>query len=56
MEIDVFDYVIVAILFQTNFDEKLHSMTFLFKRISSTKCNYEIYNKKFLTIVKFFDK
>ena len=28
----------------------------MFKKIFLTKCNYEIYNKKLLTIVKIFKK
>ena len=46
IEIDVFDYVVVAILFQMNFDKKLHSIAFFFKRMSFAECNYEIIDEK----------
>ena len=56
IEIDVSNYVIVAIFFQRETDDELYFVIFMFKKISSTKCNYEIYDKKLLTIVKIFEK
>ena len=56
IEIDVSNYVVIVILSQMNFDEKLHSIVFMFKRMILTKCNYEIYDKKLLTIIKVFEK
>ena len=53
---NVFDYVIVTVLFQKNENDVLHSMIYMFKQISLAKCNYEIYDKKLLIIVKVFEK
>ena len=38
------------------FDEKdhWHSIIYFLKKMISTKCNYEIYDKKLLTIIKIF--
>ena len=52
IEIDSFDYVNEKILFQYNDKNILHSVTFYNKNIISTKCNYEIYDKKLLIIIK----
>ena len=56
IEIDVSDYVVVAILSQIESDEKLHSVVYFFKRMSFVECNYEIYDKKLLIIVRIFEK
>ena len=50
------DYVSVEILFQMKNDEFLHSVAFFSKNLLSAKCNYEIYNKKLLAIVKYFEQ
>ena len=56
IEIDAFDFVVATILSQIKSDDKLHSITYMFKKMFSTKCNYEIYDKKLLAIVKAFEK
>ena len=56
IESDVFDYVATIVLSQIKFDDKLHFIAFMFKRIFSTKCNYEIYDKKLLIKIKAFEK
>ena len=56
IENDVFDYVATIVLSQIKFDDKLHFIAFMFKRMFSTKCNYEIYDKKLLIIIKTFEK
>ena len=43
-------------LSQIKQNKKLHFVTYIFKEIFFAKCNYEIYNKKFLTIIKTFEK
>ena len=39
-------------LFQYNDEDVLHLMTFYNKNMISAKCNYEIYDKKLLIIIK----
>ena len=56
IEIDVFDFVVVAIFSQMKSNDKFHFVVYMFKKMSSTKCNYEIYDKKLLTIIKTFEK
>ena len=56
IEIDVSNYVVVAILSQIKSDEKLHSIVYFFKRMSFIECNCEIYDKKLLIIVWIFEK
>ena len=54
IKIDVFDKIIKVILCQ--FDDKgyWYFIVFLFRKLILAKCNYEIYNKKLLIIVKSF--
>ena len=56
IETNVFDYVVAAVLFQKNENDVLHSVIYMFKQMSLAKCNYEIYDKKLLIIVKIFEK
>ena len=51
IKIDFFNFVIVDIFNQQNNDENWRSMTFMFRKIISTKQNYEIYDQKLLIIV-----
>ena len=51
-EIDSFDYVNGKVLSQYDDEGVLHSVTFYNKNMISTKCNYEIYDKKLLIIIK----
>ena len=43
-------------LSQLNKKRNLHSVIFFFSKMFSEKCNYEIYNKKLLIIIKIFKK
>ena len=45
IESDVFDYVATIVFPQIKFNDKLHFIAFMFKRMFSTKCNYKIYDK-----------
>ena len=56
VKIDVFDERISEILSQYDFDDLLHFVTFFFKKIILIECNYEIYDKKILIIIKVFEK
>ena len=51
LEIDSSDYVNNRVLFQYNDDDILYSIVFYSKNLTSTKCNYQIYDKKLLTII-----
>ena len=51
---DVLDYVTADVLSQSDEKKNLHSMTFFSSKMFSEECNYEIYNKKLLIIVKAF--
>ena len=55
IEIDVSNYVVIAILSQKKNDQ-LHFVAFMSKKMSFAKCNYEIYNKELLIIIKAFEK
>ncbi len=55
LEIDSFDYVNDEVLFQYDDEDVLHSIAFYSKNISSAECNYEIYDKKLLIIIRAFE-
>ena len=54
LKTDVSDYVTADMLSQSNEKGNLHSVTFFSSKMSSEKCNYEIYDKELLIIVKAF--
>ncbi len=54
LETDSFNYVNDDILSQYDDEETLHSMIYYSKNLSLAECNYEIYNKKLLTIIHVF--
>ena len=56
IETDVFDWIVVAIFSQRDVDEQLHSVIYMSKKMSLVECNYEIYDKKLLAIVRAFEK
>ena len=51
---NVFNKVIDVIFCQFNENDYWYFIAFLLQKLIFTKCNYEIYNKKLLIIVKFF--
>ena len=55
-ETDVLDYITANVFSQLNEKRNLHSVIFFFNKMSLKKCNYEIYNKKLLIIIKLFKK
>ncbi len=55
LETDSFDYVNDDILSQYDDEETLHSMIYYSKNLSLAECNYEIYDKKLLTIIQAFE-
>jgi len=54
LETDSFNYVNNDILSQFDDKETLHSMIYYSKNLSLAECNYEIYDKKLLTIIQAF--
>jgi len=54
LETDSFDYVNDDILSQYDDEETLHSMIYYSKNLSLAECNYEIYDKKLLAIIRAF--
>ncbi len=55
LEINSFNYVNDEVLFQYDDEDVLHSIVFYSKNMSSTECNYEIYDKKLLIIIWTFE-
>jgi hypothetical protein len=56
VKINAFDYVSSEILSQYDDQEVLHFVVYFFKKYNSVKCNYEIYDKKLMIIVRYFEK
>lgn len=54
MKTDAFDYVSSGILSQIRDDGELHPVAFMSKKHSKAECNYEIYDKELLAIVRCF--
>jgi hypothetical protein len=53
---DAFDYVFAEILSQYDDQGLLHPVAYFSKKHLSAECNYEIYDKKLLAIVRCFEK
>jgi transcriptional regulator NrdR family protein len=56
LESDSSDYVSVEVLSQKESDDLIRSITYFSKILSSVECNYEIYDKELLTIIKCFEQ
>ena len=56
LETNASDYVAADVLSQPDEKGNLHSVIFFSSKMSLKKCNYEIYNKKLLIIVKAFEE
>jgi hypothetical protein len=56
VKIDAFDYVSDGILSQHDDQEVLHSVAYFFKKHNSVECNYEIYDKELMAIVRCFEE
>ena len=54
VETDASDYVSEGILSQYNKNDVLHLIAYFSKKHNSAKCNYEIYNKELMAIVRTF--
>jgi hypothetical protein len=53
---DSFDFVFAEILSQMRKNDELHSVTFFSKNLASIECNYEIYDKELLIIIRCFEQ
>jgi hypothetical protein len=53
---DSFDYVWIEILSQKENDDLIKSIIYFFKTLFFVECNYEIYDKKLLTIIRCFEQ
>ena len=56
VETDVSDYVSAGVLFQYDDEGTLHPVAFYSKKHSPAECNYEIYDKELLAIVRVFEE
>lgn len=56
IETDASDYVVTAVMSQRDEHGVLRPVTFLSKKMSPAECNYEIYDKELLTIVRAFEE
>ena len=55
MKIDASNHIIVEIIFQYDNDENLRFITYFSIKMLFAECNYEIYDKKLLTIIRAFE-
>ncbi len=56
LESNSFHYVSIEILFQKENDDLIRSMTYFSKTLFSVECNYEIYDKELLAIIRCFEQ
>ena len=54
MKIDVLNHVVAEVMSQYDNNENLKSITYFLIKMLMMKCNYEIYYKKLLTIIRVF--
>ena len=54
MKTDASDYVSEGILSQYDENDVLHPVAYFFKKHSPAECNYEIYDKELIVIVRAF--
>ncbi len=56
VKIDAFDYVVIEVMSQRDDNEQLRPVTYFSFKMLSAECNYEIYDKKLLAIIRAFEK
>ncbi len=56
VKINVFNYVVIKVMFQRDDNEQLKSVIYFSFKMLLAECNYEIYDKKLLTIIRAFEK
>ena len=55
IETDLSDYATAGMLSQIGDDGELHLIAFYSRKIIPAECNYKIYDKKLLVIIKSFE-
>ncbi len=56
VKINVFDYVVIEVMSQRDDNEQLRSVIYFSFKMLLAECNYEIYDKKLLAIIRAFEK
>ncbi len=56
VKIDVFNYVVIKVMFQQDDNEQLKSVIYFSFKMLLAEYNYEIYDKKLLAIIRAFKK
>ncbi len=56
VKINVFNYVVIEVMFQWDDNEQLKSVIYFSFKMLFAECNYEIYDKKLLAIIRAFEK
>jgi hypothetical protein len=56
LEVDSSDYVSIEILSQKEDDDLIKSIIYFSKTLFFVECNYEIYDKELLTIIRCFEQ
>ncbi|GKU08385.1 unnamed protein product [Fusarium langsethiae] len=56
LETDASDYVSTGVLSQANDKGTLHPVAFFSKKHTATECNYEIYDKELMAIIRCFEE
>ncbi len=56
VKINVFDYVMIEVMSQRDDNDQLRFMIYFSFKMLLTECNYEIYDKKLLAIIKAFEE
>ncbi|OBS16093.1 hypothetical protein FPOA_27763 [Fusarium poae] len=56
LETDASDYVSAGVLSQYDDNGRLHPVAFFSKKHTSTECNYEIYDKELMAIIRCFEE
>jgi len=56
VKIDAFNYVVIEVMFQRDDNEQLRSVIYFSFKMLLAECNYEIYDKKLLAIIRAFEK
>ena len=56
IETDASDYVLAGVMSQYDVDGILHPVAFFSKKLVPTECNYEIYDKELMAIIRCFEE
>ena len=56
VETNASDYILVGVISQNNGNNVLHSVIFLSKKYTLVKYNFEIYDKKLIAIICYFEE